>query len=322
MKYLKLIRVQNLLFILLIQYLIRQFVVVPLLLTQGIDLSGQKLYLILLMGATVFIAAGAYVLNDYFDSKIDAINKPDRQFVGKSISRRMAMLLHQILTFIGVLLGVLLSYFLKSYSLLLIFIVIPGLLWFYSASYKRQFMVGNIVVALIAGLTVLLVGMVEVAVLRQQYYSSVVNTGIAGQIYAWTGGFALFSFMLTWIREVIKDMEDLEGDREMECRTMPIIWGINKTKFFVIGLIVVSVTLLFVVYYYWIPYRDTLGLRYMVFGLLLPLMVLSYTLIRARVAADFRSASGITKFIMLLGLGYAPVLYYQLVMLYQIPWLF
>src|SRR5690606_27459469 len=144
----------------------------------------------------------------------------------KSISRRMAMLLHQILTAIGVLLGVALSYFSSSYSLLLIFIVILGLLWFYSASYKRQFPVCNLVVALVAGLAVMLVGFVDVAVLRQQYYSLVVNTGIAEQIYAWTGGFALFSFLLTWIREVIKDMEDLEGDREMECRTMPIIWGI------------------------------------------------------------------------------------------------
>lgn len=322
MKYLKLIRVQNLLFILLIQYLIRQFVVVPLLLTHGIDVSGQKLYLFLLMGATVFIAAGAYALNDYFDLKIDAINKPDRQFVGKSISRRMAMLLHQILTVIGVLLGVALSYFTKSYSLLLIFIVIPGLLWFYSASYKRQFVVGNVVVALVAGLTVFLVGVVEVAVLRQQYYSQVVNTGIAEQIYAWTGGFALFSFLLTWIREVIKDMEDIEGDREMECRTMPIIWGIGKTKIFVIGLIISTIILLFMVYYYWIPFRDNLGLRYLVFGLLLPLLVLSYTLIKARVAADFRSASGIAKFIMLLGLCYSPVLYYQFVRLYQIPWIF
>lgn len=234
----------------------------------------------------------------------------------------MAMLLHQILTAIGVLLGIALSYFTKSYSLLLIFIVIPGLLWFYSASYKRQFMVGNVVVALVAGLTILLVGIVEVAVLRQYHYAQIVNTGIAEQIYAWTSGFALFSFLLTWIREAIKDMEDLEGDREMECRTMPIIWGIGKTKIFVIGLTFSTIILLFMVYYYWIPFRDILGLRYLVFGLLLPLLVLSYMLIKARVTADFRSASGIAKFIMLLGLLYAPVLYYQFVRLYQIPWLF
>lgn len=322
MKYLKLIRIQNLLFILLIQYLIRQFVVVPILLTHGIDLSTEKLYLFLLMGATVFIAAGAYVLNDYFDLKIDAINKPDRQFVGKSISRRKAMLLHQILTVIGVLLGILLSYYSKSYSLLLVFIVIPGLLWFYSASYKRQFMVGNVVVALVAGLTVFMVGIVEVAILRQYYFSLVANTGIAEQIFAWTGGFALFSFLLTWIREVIKDMEDLEGDREMECRTMPIIWGVAKTKTFVVGLILSGMILLLMVYFYWLPFRDSLGLKYLIFGLLIPLSVLTYTVIKARVAADFRSASGISKFIMLLGLGYAPILYYQLVMIHQIPWLF
>ena len=150
MYYLKIVRIQNLLFIILIQYIISQFVLNPLLLAHGFNIATDSFPLILLIIATVFIAAGGYVLNDYFDQKIDIINKPNRVIVGRDISQRQAMLLHQILTAVGVLSGLWLSLQIKSATMAFIMVVVPGLLWFYSASYKRQLIIGNVVVAFVA----------------------------------------------------------------------------------------------------------------------------------------------------------------------------
>lgn len=310
--YLKLVRVQNLLLIIFIQYMIRQFVIAPLLQTYGFDVFSETMALFLLIASSVLIAAGGYVLNDYFDMKIDTLNKPDKQLVGKVISKQTAMLTHQILTFFGMLLGLLLAWILKSFTLAFIAIVIPGLLWFYSASYKRQLIIGNLVVAFIAGLTVLVVGITEIAFLQKKFGNLIFETPIPAQIYAWTGGFAIFSFLLTWIREIIKDLEDEYGDRELECRTMPIVWGTRKTKIVLWAMILLTITLLFLTNHFFIDFVGTFTLRYIVFGLTLPLVALSYLILRAKNRKDYHQASGLTKFIMLIGLLYAPVVYFLL----------
>ena len=186
-KYLKVIRIQNLLFIILIQYMIRQLVLVPLLDTYGFDLHGEQLHLYLLIAASVLIAAGGYVLNDYFDVKIDTINKPGEVLVGKSISKQTAMVMHQLLTLTGVVIGLTLAWKLKSISLAFIFVVVPGLLWFYSASYKRQLMIGNLVVAFVSALSVIIVAISEIALLEVRYSDLIYNTLIPAKLYAWSG---------------------------------------------------------------------------------------------------------------------------------------
>lgn len=311
MHYLKLVRHYNLLFLVLIQYLIRQFLLAPILQTYGIDVSGESVHMLLMIGATVFIAAGGYVLNDYFDIKIDAINRPEKQIVGKSISKRQAMLLHQALTFIGVVCGLSLSLIVRSFTLAFIFVVVPGLLWFYSASYKRQLIVGNLTIAFISALSILIVPITELSALQMKFGSLLNATAIPGQLYAWSGGFAVFSFLLTWIREIIKDMEDEYGDREMECHTMPIVWGVNRTKAVIWILICITITLLFFANRM-ISFEGSLTLRYIITGIVLPLIILSYLIFKAKNKNDYRIASGLTKFIMLAGILYAPVFYFLL----------
>jgi len=308
--YLKLIRLPNLLFIALVQFLMRQVVLIPILQVHGFDVSMEMWMLSLLIAASVFIAAGGYVLNDYFDIKIDAINKSNRQVVGNKISRPAAMLLHQILTGIGVFCGILLAYFARSFTLAFIFIVIPGLLWFYSASYKRQFIIGNLVVSFIVAISVLIVGITQLAFLQKEYGELIFETPIPRLFYGWIGGFALFSFLCTWIREIIKDMEDEKGDREMECRTMPIKWGVNKTKLFLYSLIIITVSCLFLADLLLIHFEGTLTLRYIIFGLALPFAVLSYLIYISKTPKEFHQASTLSKFIMLSGVLYCFVFYY------------
>jgi 4-hydroxybenzoate polyprenyltransferase len=220
------------------------------------------------------------------------------------------MMIHQILTGLGVACGILLAIWTKSFTLAFIFIVVPGLLWFYSASYKRQFITGNLVVAFIAALTVLVVGITELAAMQKVYGKLIFETPIPGQFYGWIGGFALFSFLCTWIREIIKDMEDEKGDREMECHTLPIVWGMYKTKVFLYCIIALTVVLLFLANNYLVHFEGTLTLRYIIFGLVLPFGALCYLIYTSRRQADFHQASNLSKVIMLLGVLYSFIFYY------------
>ncbi len=308
--FLKVIRYKNLLFIAFIQLVMQKLVIVPILQTFGFQTTFNNSLLFLLIASTVLIAAGGYVLNDYFDIKIDAINRPEKQLVGTKISRQSAMLMHQILTGLGILVGLLLAYFTQSFTLGFIYIVIPGLLWFYSASYKRQFIVGNVVISFITSITILIVAIAQIADLQKEFGKLIFETAIPHQIYAWLGAFSIFAFLCNWIREIIKDMEDERGDRELECHTMPIIWGIKKTKWFIYGLITVTVIGLFAANALFIPFEGTLTLRYIIFGLLLPLAVLCYLMAMAKSREDFNQAASMLKIIMLVGVLYGFIFYY------------
>ena len=308
--YLKLIRLQNLLFIAIIQFLMSEVVIVPILQAFGFDTGFDATNLCLLIGSTVLIAAGGYILNDYFDIKIDIINRPTKQIVGSKVSRRTAMFLHQVLTGLGIFLGLILAYFAHSFTLAFIYIVVPGLLWFYSASYKRQFIIGNLVIAFVAGLTVLIVGIAQLAFLQKEYGRLIFETPIPRQFYGWIGGFALFSFLCTWVREIIKDLEDEKGDREMECRTMAIKWGSSKTKIAIYALIIITISMLYIFDLFLIPFDGSLTTRYIFWGLTLPFGALAYLIYAAKTPADYHQASTLLKFIMVIGVCYSFIFYY------------
>ncbi|HLP04639.1 MAG TPA: geranylgeranylglycerol-phosphate geranylgeranyltransferase [Paludibacter sp.] len=309
--FLRLIRVPNLLFIAFIQLVMQKSVIEPIMQVFGLDTGMDPFLLGLLIVGSVAIAAGGYALNDYFDVKIDLINRPGATIVGKSISRRNAMLLQQVFTAIGVLCGLVLAYSIHSFTVAFIFIVVPGLLWFYSASYKRQFLIGNLVVSFNAALAVLVVGITQLALLEKEFGRFIYETPVPKNFYSWIGGFAVFAFFCTWIRETVKDMEDENGDREMECRTMPIVWGIKKSKLFVYALILVTIAGLVTTNAFFIQFPGSLTTRYMIFGLILPLLALGYLVFYAKNPSDFHQASSFSKIIMLLGVLYSFLFYYE-----------
>lgn len=314
----KLIRIQNLIFLAFIQFIMRQVILMPILQKYGFEISQDNTSLILLIVATVFIAAGGYVINDYFDIRIDKINRPEKLIVTNEISKRIAMLLHQILTGIGIAAGLLLAYYASSFTLAFVFIVIPGLLWFYSASYKRQFLTGNLTVAFLAAMAVLVVAITEVAMLRREYANLIFETPIPGQFYGWLGGFALFSFLTTWIREIIKDIQDEAGDREMECRTMPIKWGVKRTKTFLYLLIAVTIAALYAANAMYIEFAGNMTLNYITFGLVLPFLALAYLIYVAKLTKEFQQAATMAKFIMLIGVLYGFIFYFLMAKTYGI----
>lgn len=227
-KMLQLFRYKNLLFIVLIQWLIFYAIITPILNKYGLMPLLPAAYFWLIVAATVLIAAGSYVINDYFDLKIDQINRPDSVVIGNIISKRTAMNIYRILTAVGIAVGLLVAFILKNSSLGLIFVIVPGMMWFYSSSYKRQFLLGNIIVALCSALSVLVVLVAESGLQTGYYGDLIQQTPVLGELFRWVCGYAAFAFVLTLIREIIKDIEDMEGDRQMECRTLPIVWGKNN----------------------------------------------------------------------------------------------
>jgi len=304
----RLVRWSNLLFLAALIWLMEKWVAVPILnkLAFGEQLPWYVLLLILL--ATVFIAAGGYVINDYFDVKIDRINRPDEVIVTRTITKPAAMRLSLWLSGIGIVCGLMAAILLRSLTLGILFVIVPGLLWFYSSSYKRLFMIGNLIIALLAGLTPMLVAMANVAQLKLLYAAILPYTPLEHDLYAWIGGFALFAFLLTWIREIVKDMQDQMGDRELECHSMPVVWGETWTKIFVTGLIVFTLAVIGHLWYRILPFPigwDSLSTRYIVLGIVTPLLGVLGLLWAAKIPSDYKNCQQLVKFTMLLGMLYS-----------------
>lgn len=309
--YLQLLRVGNLTFVAILLYVMEKWVATPLLQLEQFGELMPWWVLTLLIVSVVGIAAGGYVINDYFDVKIDRINRPDNLVVTRIISRDTAMHLFYGLTAVGVIAGTVVAWWAHSWTLLFTYVVIPGLLWFYSASYKRMFLIGNLVVAFASAIVPLLVAIANADYLHHLYQNALAYSPIVGELYVWTGGFAAFAFLLTWVREIVKDIEDIEGDREMECRTLPIVWGEKWTKIIVTALVVGIMALIAYIGWAVLPFPaawNTFTCRYLVFGLLVPLLCVLVLLWFAKSPREFRTVQQVLKFVMFMGVLFSYVI--------------
>jgi 4-hydroxybenzoate polyprenyltransferase len=314
--FLKLIRFQNLLIVIITMVLMRYAVLAPVLSKIGVKLTNGTgadipmvlqfplMDFILLVIATVCITAGGYVINDYFDIKTDLINK-GRIIVGNRVSRRQAIMLHNILNIIGVAAGFYISWE-EGYMLLgILFLLVSGLLYFYSASYKRQFLIGNVIVAILTAMVPLLVVFYEWPALFKYYTINAVTLPVFNFIFYWVGGFALFAFLLTLAREIIKDIEDFEGDVAHGRNTVPVILGVMSAKIVSVSLIGITIVLLYLVWYFLL--NDTITLVYLSSAIVLPLLFVIYKVIVSRNRQQLHYASSLMKIVMLAGILYAVV---------------
>ena len=304
----RLVRWSNLLFLAALVWLMEKWVAVPVLnqLAFGEQLSWFVLLLLIL--AIILIAAGGYVINDYFDVKIDRINRPDELIVTRTVSKSVAMRLSVALSGTGVLCGLTVAVLLHSWTIASVFILVPGLLWFYSSSYKRLFMIGNLTIALLAAMTPMMVALANVSQLQLLYATILPYTTLVHDLYAWLGGFALFAFLLTWIREIVKDMQDQMGDRELECHSMPVVWGELWTKIFVTALILLTLAIIGHLWYRVLPFPtgwSSLSTRYILFGIAIPLLGSLGLLWSAKIPSDYKTCQQLIKFTMLLGMLYS-----------------
>jgi 4-hydroxybenzoate polyprenyltransferase len=261
------------------------------------------------------ITAAGYVINDYFDMKTDLVNRPSTVIVGKQISRRWAMTLHIFLNSLGILTGIYLSWHVGMLGFGIAYVLAAGLLWFYSTTYKRQFLVGNLIVSVFTAVVPFVVVIFEVPLLNKTYGEIMIAGGMNfNNLIAWVGGFAFFAFLSTLIREIIKDVEDFEGDAAFGRNTLPIVLGIRMTKILVILLIVFMIFSLVYVYAVYLLRKpggeiDLLSLLWFGLMLVLPFLYLIFRLIAARDKSEYHFCSNLTKLIMLAGILYSVVFY-------------
>lgn len=264
--FLRLTRVGNLIILALSQYFTAVMLISP------ANIWDVRLFLLVL--STCLVAAGGYIINDYYDIKIDLVNRPERVVIGKGITRRYALLFHSLLSILGTFIGTFLNWRIGIINFASAF-----LLWWYSNDLKRQPFIGNFVVALLTGASIIMVDAL--------YHSG--NPLII--IYA------SFAFFMTLIREIIKDMEDLKGDNTFGCRTLPIIWGLRKTKFLIYLIMIIFVADVMLLNFFYV----SLPLKYLLLFLFVPWLWLLFQLIRADTRKDFAWLSNFCKMIMLLG---------------------
>lgn len=292
----RLVRLPNLFFIALCQVLF-QVCIYRTLYKDSIP-ANDTLHFILLLLASLLIAAAGYIINDYFDINIDEINKPHKMVVDKLISRRWAIAWHFILSISGILLTALALPFFQKWYLILGNICCVALLWFYSTNFKRKLLTGNVVISLLTAWTILIIFFSKVSL------SDAFGAGNAShhKFFRLAILYAGFAFIISLIREAIKDMEDMEGDAKYGCKTMPIVWGVNATKVYAAVWLIVLIAVLIVIQVYILQFQWWLPVAYSLATIVFPLIVVLFKLKKAVSVKDFHQLSTITKLVMFTGI--------------------
>jgi len=213
----------------------------------------------LLVFATVVITAAGYIINDIYDVDADKINKNESVIIDKYISTKQAVWWYFAFNIVGLVIGVYLAFIVGSPILSIIFIYSIYSLWTYSKKYKKSLLIGNIQVAFLTSLSILNLVLFDV----EEFSTLLINLG--WMIYSYIGPdtwgyfireeyiepisypiilyififYAGFSFLITFSREIIKDIEDYTGDLAANAKTLVIAYGVRHAKQLAILLIVI-----------------------------------------------------------------------------------
>ncbi|MCC7030752.1 MAG: geranylgeranylglycerol-phosphate geranylgeranyltransferase [Chitinophagaceae bacterium] len=287
-----LIRFPNLVFILLTQVLARFFIIDPAIKERGLSAVLDTPHFYLLCLSTVLIAAAGYIINDYFDIGIDAINKPHKVTIEKIFKRRTIIIWHISLNLAAMLIVIGLTLSLLQLRLVAIQLVSILLLIFYSTTFKRKLIIGNLCIGVLTGLTLLTVAFYEPAF-------ELFNTDFLHSKLLWM--YVLFSFIITFIREVVKDIEDVKGDTAQNCETIPLVWGIDNAKKIVYVFMILLLMLLLITTYYFFSFNKVLVI-YLFAAVFVPVIFTLYKTRQASHSADFNRISTYVKIVTLLGI--------------------
>ncbi len=295
--FIRLIRWPNLLFIIITQSLFMYCVIFPLYQQAGLQpfLTGKNFILLCL--SSVLIAAAGYIINDYFDLNIDLINKPHKIIVDRLISRRWTIILHFFLSIAGIFIGFYLDFTTRIWFVGITNLACAMMLFLYSVSLKRKFLAGNLLISVLTAWVILVIPWCE----NKHLFGSN-NLLQTDKILRISFLYAGFAFIISLIREVIKDMEDAEGDRKQGCTTLPIIWGISAARIFTIACCILLIIVLLVVQIYLIQLRWWLAIAYFVLLVIIPLARCLQLLLKANEPAEFHRLSTYIKLIMLSGI--------------------
>lgn len=257
----------------------------------------------LLMLASVLIAAAGYIINDYFDMQIDNVNKPEKNVVDRIIKRRWVIVWHWALSILGILISAYISAKTGKWLIGILNVFSVLLLWFYSTHFKKMLLIGNVVIAALTSWVIVVVYIFAGATLLNfRGWNPEVYPFNVKLFYKLTMLYAGFAFVMTLIREVIKDMEDMLGDERYNCKTIPIVWGVPASKVYAGVWITVTIASLLVVQLYAWQSGWWVSSIYCLLSIILPLGLVFKKLLSAQTAADYHGISKLIKLIMLTGI--------------------
>jgi 4-hydroxybenzoate polyprenyltransferase len=291
--YLYIIRLKNLLLVAANQLIVSFMVIRPAMETTV--LSAQLTLLLIL--ETVILTAGGNLINDIFDGKADAINKPDKSYIGPYISPKSAWQYYIMLQIAGLCIAFYIAQSIHQVHLVLIYPLAVFLLFYYSFSLKSRLLAGNILVSFF---TAMVSGIMLFA---ERNAITLAGPLVYKPLYSLILAYMVFSFIINLVREIIKDMEDITGDVKAGCRTMPIVFGIEKTTVILKVSIFISLILLIGWVY---TSSSLLDFRAQIFILLFcgsPLLTILRLLKNQNNKQIFGRISSILKWIMVAGLG-------------------
>lgn len=271
-----------------------------------VDLALTDFNYILLVIATVCIAAGGYVINNIMDQDTDEIAKPQNRVVGVSISETVAYNWYIGLTIVGVGIGFYLSNVIYKPTFASMFILVATLLYMYATSFKQIPVLGNVVVALMLSTSIIIIGLFDILPAID-----VDNRFRMKEAFDILMHYAIFAFIINLIREIVKDMEDMDGDYQSGINSLPIAIGVQKTKIIVGVLTVISIGIL--AYY---VNSNLFELDYVVYYAMIvivgPLIYFGVKLLNAATKKEFHHLSLVLKIILFFGILSVAVIVYNL----------
>ena len=271
-----------------------------------VDLALTDFNYILLVIATVCIAAGGYVINNIMDQDTDEIAKPQNRVVGVSISETMAYNWYIGLTIVGVGIGFYLSNVIYKPTFASMFILVATLLYMYATSFKQIPVLGNVVVALMLSTSIVIIGLFDILPAID-----VDNRFRMKEAFDILIHYAIFAFIINLIREIVKDMEDMDGDYQSGINSLPIAIGVQKTKIIVGVLTVISIGIL--AYY---VNSNLFELDYVVYYAMIlivgPLIYFGVKLLNATTKKEYHHLSLVLKIILFFGILSVAVIVFNL----------
>lgn len=250
----------------------------------------------LLILSTMYLAAAGNIINDIYDVETDLVNRPDKVIIGKKVSEKTAYNLFITFNIIGILIGFYLSHLVGRSGFFALFVIISALLYVYATYLKQTLLIGNIVVSILIAMSILIVGLFELlpAITPQNQPTQLVFFKILLD-------YALFAFIINLVREIAKDMEDVDGDYKAGMNTLPIAIGRERASKVLFALTLLP---LFGVVYYVMTYmyKQPIAVGYFLVFVVAPLIYVAIKSFTAKTKKDYHHISAILKLVMLFGM--------------------